>query len=211
MTELTPFLRELTLDRGVKAVCVGIQDPDRVGETDRFLERLCGEALPPCHDPRSVDMALATIVEAASAPESVPAFGLSAAITDRGPASGGIIGSPHHPSEAAGDAAEAIGEGLSVCAFGGGPGVVLAGDPATAEMVMRNVRHGDSGERCIFEILLAARGGGTSLAIAVCDGSGADCRGAAGVLISSELRIRGIDQLDSERTTEKSEGSVRIS
>ena len=122
-------------------------------------------------------------------PDWICALGMSFRVPGAMGPAGGIIGSPRQVISSAAGTAEDLGNGLSVAALPGGPGVVIQGTPAQAARVSAAFSSAENGSTFAAKLTPRLRAERIELAIAVCDGSGPGMQGCALALNGAETLV----------------------
>lgn len=108
----------------------------------------------------------------AIAPKYVIGLGLSIYIPNAKGPTGAIIGNPHNMGESANGRAEEIGEGFSLIALAGGPGLLIKGSKEVAKNIFINIVLGENRlvpfKNIIKELVLNK----IDIAIVITDGTG---------------------------------------
>ncbi|MFP4579953.1 MAG: hypothetical protein ACLFQ6_04420, partial [Candidatus Sumerlaeia bacterium] len=146
-----------------------------------FIETLSRYRPDPHPALEEIDSHLADYVKR-HAPQSIPAIGITLHIPDVPGPTGGIIGNPHRRMSSADGRGEVTGKGLSCAAHAGGPGLVIAGEPETAEAIIQCASPGSGGPDILKHLLEKARDREISQAFALTDGCGWHQQGGVALL-----------------------------
>lgn len=114
-----------------------------------------------------------------NAPEYILAWGITIHVPESSGPTGGIIGNPHRDINSADSNSEYIGNGLSVAAHPGGPGIVIVGDPLTAKEVLDYSKPAQGGRLSLISMAEKALAFNIPAAIMITDGTGYDAVGCA--------------------------------
>lgn len=119
-------------------------------------------------------------------PKNVFAIGATVNIPEASERTGGILGNPFYEPDSADGLGENIGNGLSVAALPGGPGIIIEGDCRMAEEIVLIGKSGKRGNMTIKKLLCALKERNVELAIIVTDGSGSHDGGQVAVYEKGE-------------------------
>lgn len=132
-------------------------------------------------NPFYIDYMLASCVRSMDI-SNIYGLGLSLCVPGISGPTGGIIGNPNCSISSAQGISEDMGNGLSVAAYPGGPGIIIEGSSEKAETILCSVMQGDGGLNCLNKLLNICIRNSIKIAIMVTDGSGAVEPGCAGSL-----------------------------
>jgi len=122
------------------------------------------------------------------APQYVLAWGITIKVPEALGPTGGIIGNPHREAKSADGNSEYIGNGLSVAAYPGGPGIVIEGEPQVAKNILFVSNPTESGKAPLFAMAKKAMEFNVHTAIMITDGTGLDAQGCALTLDGNEIK-----------------------
>ncbi len=134
----------------INEINLNLKDPDNLYETDYLLNGKIGSLAP--------DYVHGLVL-------SIDAFNI------QGP-TGGIIGNPNNTGITADGLCNSIGNGFSIIALPGGPGMLIEGTPNLLKSIFTNIVLGQN--RLVSErrIMLELRNNNINLALIVTDGTG---------------------------------------
>lgn len=145
------------------------------------------------NDPFEIDYLLKERI-AKTSPPYVFGLALSIEIPNAMGPTGGIIGNPFFQGETANGLSQDIGNGFSIVALPGGPGLLIQGDKGIAKNIFTNIVIGENKLISTKQIIEEFIKNGIDLAIIVTDGTGTK---EPGTILSYEnkkikkLRING--------------------
>lgn len=131
------------------------------------------------NNPYEIDDLLNTKI-ASLAPDYVYGLALSIHVEDAMGPTGGIIGNPGDIGGTAAGTSSSIGNGLSVVALPGGPGMLIEGDSATLKSIFTNIALGQNRLVSMKRIMDELKRHKIELALIVTDGTG---KGETGMIL----------------------------
>lgn len=144
-------------------------------------------------DPFYIDYALASYINKIC-PNNIYALGLSINLPNISSQTGGIIGNPHNRGSSAEGLSEDIGNGLSVAAYPGGPGVAIYGSAEEAELILKTVKPEEGGKEKLDRMTDKAKELGIDIAIMISDGTGVKSQGCVMTLENNVVKYISIDR-----------------
>lgn len=189
--KLAPFIAEVPAEEGGKIIIGGLCASDAV----RTVLECCGGMKPlrlPDGDISVIDQALAALLDTLDRADVLVA-GASAVVprlAERLAASpwrtGGVIGVPGSPPEAAGEALELLDSGLYLFAAPGGPGFAAAASAGDARRLAALAKTGASASA----LLAALRSLAPEGYLLVCDGMGSGTQGLLAAGAAGEALLK---------------------
>lgn len=122
------------------------------------------------------------------APSYILAWGITLHIPGNPGPTGGIIGNPHIDINSADGSSEDIGNGLSVAAYPGGPGIVIAGNSAMAKKILNQVKPAQGGKTPLMLMAKNALDIYIPTAIMITDGTGPNIIGCAMAIEGNKVK-----------------------
>lgn len=193
MNNLKTFIfKEYTKD-SYQVIGAGIYPCNTKNDIIYLISSLKKFQIKPIDDPFYVDYALSSYITK-NCPKSINALGVSIYIPSIKSQTGGIIGNPHSRGTSADGLSEYLGNGLSVAAYPGGPGIIICGTTKEAEMTLKTVKPEDGGKKSLSIMLNKAKSLGIKMAVLISDGSGTKSQGCVMTLENNAVRCISIDR-----------------
>lgn len=190
----TIFTFKGTTKQGYQIVGAGICSEENSDDIGEAFENINGidMKINDTNNPYLIDKVLFESIMSIS-PENVLAIGASFHVPEVTERTGGILGNPSLEMDSADGLGENIGNGLSVAAYPGGPGIIIEGDCHLAKEIISMVNPEQRGNLVVKILIDAFQEKNVELAIIVIDGSGSVEAGCVAIYKKGEITYLNIN------------------